>query len=77
MFTNMLPEINFLSILHLQLVEEDSWYHFDDSHVSSVNEEETRTSAAYLLFYRRVDSNSCAMSEDGPVDTDMVDSLEA
>ncbi|CAM0957127.1 unnamed protein product [Alopecurus aequalis] len=62
---------------YAKLVEEDSWYHFDDSHVSSVNEEETRTSAAYLLFYRRVDGNSCAMSEDVPVDTDMVDSLEA
>uniref|UniRef100_A0ACD5U6E7 Uncharacterized protein n=1 Tax=Avena sativa TaxID=4498 RepID=A0ACD5U6E7_AVESA len=62
---------------YAKLVEEDSWYHFDDSHVSSVNEEETRTSAAYLLFYRRVDGNSCAMSEDVPVDTDMVDSPEA
>lgn len=71
-----MPEIH-LSILHLQLIEEDSWYHFDDSHVSSVNEEETRTSAAYLLFYRRVDDNSCAMSEVVPVDTRMVDSLEA
>jgi ubiquitin carboxyl-terminal hydrolase 4/11/15 len=66
-----------MSILHLQLVEEDNWYHFDDSHVSSVNEEETRTSAAYLLFYRRLDGNSCPMSEDVLVDTDMVDSPEA
>ncbi|KAK1694163.1 hypothetical protein QYE76_010860 [Lolium multiflorum] len=62
---------------YAKLVEEDNWYHFDDSHVSSVNEEETRTSAAYLLFYRRVDGNSCPMSEDVPVDTDMVDSPEA
>ncbi|KAF6983219.1 hypothetical protein CFC21_001467 [Triticum aestivum] len=62
---------------YAKLIEEDSWYHFDDSHVSSVNEEETRTSAAYLLFYRRVDGNSCAMSDVVPVNTHMVDSLEA
>lgn len=61
---------------YAKLVEEESWYHFDDSHVSSINEEETRTSAAYLLFYRRIDGNACAMSEDVPVDTDMVDSAE-
>ncbi|VAH15520.1 unnamed protein product [Triticum turgidum subsp. durum] len=62
---------------YAKLIKEDSWYHFDDSHVSSVNEEETRTSAAYLLFYRRVDGNSCAMSDVVPVDIHMVDSLEA
>uniref|UniRef100_A0A452Y8C0 USP domain-containing protein n=1 Tax=Aegilops tauschii subsp. strangulata TaxID=200361 RepID=A0A452Y8C0_AEGTS len=62
---------------YAKLIEEDSWYHFDDSHVSTVNEEETRTSAAYLLFYRRVDGNSCAMADVVPVDTHMVDSLEA
>ncbi|VAH03731.1 unnamed protein product [Triticum turgidum subsp. durum] len=62
---------------YAKLIEEDSWYHFDDSHVSSVNEEETGTSAAYLLFYRRVDGNSCAMSDVVPVNTHMVDSLEA
>lgn len=38
----------------LQLVNDNSWYHFDDSHVSPVNEESIRTSAAYVLFYRRV-----------------------
>uniref|UniRef100_A0A0D9XHX7 Ubiquitin carboxyl-terminal hydrolase n=1 Tax=Leersia perrieri TaxID=77586 RepID=A0A0D9XHX7_9ORYZ len=61
---------------YAKLVEEDSWYHFDDSHVSSVGEEEIRTSSAYLLFYRRVGSNSCTSKND-KMDTDMVDSLDA
>jgi hypothetical protein len=38
----------------VQLIDENRWYHFDDSHVSPVNEAEIRTSAAYLLFYQRV-----------------------
>lgn len=38
----------------LQLIEEDTWYHFDDSHVSPINEADIKTSAAYVLFYRRV-----------------------
>lgn len=59
----------------MQLVEEDNWYHFDDSHVSSVNEEEIRTAAAYVLFYRRIGVSSTV--ENGvPVDIEMVDSLE-
>ncbi|KAG1362698.1 Ubiquitin carboxyl-terminal hydrolase 10 [Cocos nucifera] len=43
---------------YAKLIEEDSWYHFDDSHVSSVNEDEIKTSAAYVLFYRRVEVDS-------------------
>ncbi|KAM5559288.1 ubiquitin carboxyl-terminal hydrolase 8-like [Rosa sericea] len=31
-----------------------SWYEFDDDRVSAVNEERIKTSAAYVLFYRRV-----------------------
>nr|AAN04210.1 Putative ubiquitin carboxyl terminal hydrolase [Oryza sativa Japonica Group] len=61
---------------YAKLVEEDSWYHFDDSHVSSVGEEDIRTSSAYLLFYRRVGSSSCSVSKNVAVDTDMVDSLD-
>lgn len=37
-----------------KLLEEDSWFHFDDSHVSPVNENEIKKSAAYVLFYQRV-----------------------
>jgi len=39
---------------YAKLVNDNSWYHFDDSHVSPVNEDSIRTSAAYVLFYRRV-----------------------
>ncbi|XP_022156560.1 ubiquitin carboxyl-terminal hydrolase 9-like isoform X2 [Momordica charantia] len=39
---------------YAKLVDEKRWYHFDDSHVSPVGEEEIKTSAAYLLFYQRV-----------------------
>jgi ubiquitin carboxyl-terminal hydrolase 4/11/15 len=56
----------------LQLVEEDNWYHFDDSHVSSVKEDDIRTSAAYLLFYRRVGGSS-TVANGVPVDIEMVD----
>ncbi|CAI9105817.1 OLC1v1004831C2 [Oldenlandia corymbosa var. corymbosa] len=30
------------------------WYDFDDSHVSPINEDKIKSSAAYVLFYRRV-----------------------
>lgn len=42
--------------LFLQLIDDNKWHHFDDSHVSSVNESEIKNSAAYVLFYRRVGS---------------------
>ncbi|XP_047960151.1 ubiquitin carboxyl-terminal hydrolase 8-like isoform X3 [Salvia hispanica] len=32
----------------------DSWYEFDDSHVYPVTEEQIKTQAAYVLFYKRV-----------------------
>jgi ubiquitin C-terminal hydrolase len=60
---------------YAKLVEEDNWYHFDDSHVSSVNEDAIRTSAAYVLFYRRVGGSS-TVANGVPVDIEMVDSLE-
>ena len=44
----------FLTMLLMQLIEENKWYHFDDSHVSEVTENEIRTAAAYVLFYKRV-----------------------
>ncbi|KAH7105795.1 cysteine proteinase [Auriculariales sp. MPI-PUGE-AT-0066] len=33
--------------------EDDTWYHFDDSHVSQAAPKESISRAAYLLFYRR------------------------
>ncbi|RAL45956.1 hypothetical protein DM860_006110 [Cuscuta australis] len=32
----------------------DQWYDFDDSHVSPINVDKIKTSAAYVLFYKRV-----------------------
>ncbi|KAF2313549.1 hypothetical protein GH714_011594 [Hevea brasiliensis] len=37
-----------------KLIDDNRWYDFDDSCVSPVNESDIRTSAAYVLFYRRV-----------------------
>ncbi|XP_022869314.1 ubiquitin carboxyl-terminal hydrolase 8-like [Olea europaea var. sylvestris] len=33
----------------------NQWYDFDDSHVSLISEDKIKTSAAYVLFYRRVE----------------------
>ncbi|KZV30566.1 Ubiquitin carboxyl-terminal hydrolase [Dorcoceras hygrometricum] len=35
----------------------DRWYDFDDSHVSPISEGKIKTSAAYVLFYRRVEED--------------------
>lgn len=39
---------------YCKLIDDNRWYHFDDAHVSPVSEDEIKTSAAYVLFYRRV-----------------------
>ncbi|KAF7828086.1 ubiquitin carboxyl-terminal hydrolase 9 [Senna tora] len=39
---------------YAKLIDENRWYHFDDSHVSPVAESEIKSSAAYVLFYQRV-----------------------
>ncbi|KAL8154631.1 ubiquitin carboxyl-terminal hydrolase 9-like [Apium graveolens] len=46
-----------------KLIHDDRWYHFDDSHVSPVSEADIRTSAAYVLFYRRVKVESSGVGE--------------
>ncbi|XP_058770669.1 ubiquitin carboxyl-terminal hydrolase 9-like [Vicia villosa] len=43
---------------YAKLIDDNKWYHFDDSHVSPVSEAEIKSSAAYVLFYQRVGSNS-------------------
>ncbi|KAG2270226.1 hypothetical protein Bca52824_064781 [Brassica carinata] len=49
-----------------KLMDENKWYDFDDSRVSPVDESEIKTSAAYVLFYQRVKSESASsyMDED-------------
>ncbi|XP_062197041.1 ubiquitin carboxyl-terminal hydrolase 5-like isoform X2 [Phragmites australis] len=38
----------------IKLLAENRWYNFDDSQVSAMNEEDVKSGAAYVLFYRRV-----------------------
>lgn len=39
---------------YVKLHDDNGWYNFDDTRVSSINEEDVKTAAAYVLFYRRV-----------------------
>uniref|UniRef100_A0A1J3FN28 Ubiquitin carboxyl-terminal hydrolase n=1 Tax=Noccaea caerulescens TaxID=107243 RepID=A0A1J3FN28_NOCCA len=41
-----------------KLMDENKWYCFDDSFVATANESDIKSSAAYVLFYRRVRSES-------------------
>ena len=57
-------------LLTMQLIDEERWYHFDDSHVSPVSESEIRTSAAYVLFYRRVKADARPDAGESSLDCD-------
>jgi hypothetical protein len=46
----------------VQLLDENRWYNFDDNHISHINEEEVKTAAAYVLFYRRVKTDDASAS---------------
>ncbi|MBA0588334.1 hypothetical protein Gorai_001444 [Gossypium raimondii] len=48
---------------YAKLIDENRWYHFDDGHVSPVNESDIKTSAAYLLFYKRVNESKMEIGE--------------
>ncbi|PWA60653.1 Peptidase C19, ubiquitin carboxyl-terminal hydrolase 2 [Artemisia annua] len=45
---------------HIKLIDENRWYNFDDSHISPINEDDVKSSAAYVLFYRRVRTEDAA-----------------
>ncbi|XP_031494374.1 ubiquitin carboxyl-terminal hydrolase 9-like isoform X1 [Nymphaea colorata] len=45
---------------YVKLDEGNKWYSFDDSHVSPASTDEVRTSAAYVLFYRRLREDAVA-----------------
>ncbi|KAM5550559.1 ubiquitin carboxyl-terminal hydrolase 5 [Rosa sericea] len=47
---------------HIKLLDENRWYSFDDSHISPINEEDVKSAAAYVLFYRRVKSEDSFVS---------------
>jgi ubiquitin carboxyl-terminal hydrolase 4/11/15 len=53
---------------YAKLIDENRWYHFDDAHVSPVSEADIKTSAAYLLFYKKVKSESTASAEEASSD---------
>ncbi|XP_041998432.1 ubiquitin carboxyl-terminal hydrolase 5-like [Salvia splendens] len=42
---------------HIKLLDENRWYNFDDSHISPINEEDVKSAAAYVLFYKRVNND--------------------
>ncbi|XP_039023455.1 ubiquitin carboxyl-terminal hydrolase 5-like [Hibiscus syriacus] len=43
---------------HIKLLDENRWYNFDDSHISPINEEDVKSAAAYVPFYRRAKSDT-------------------
>ncbi|GMP90078.1 hypothetical protein CsSME_00041368 [Camellia sinensis var. sinensis] len=47
---------------HIKLLDENRWYNFDDSHISPINEEDVKSAAAYVLFYRRVKTDGASIS---------------
>ncbi|CAF2093621.1 unnamed protein product [Brassica rapa] len=56
-FISSLKRCSTLAILYLllgfKLLEENRWYNFDDSNISHVNEDDVKSGAVYVLFYRR------------------------
>ncbi|KAJ0235547.1 Peptidase C19 [Hirschfeldia incana] len=49
---------------YAKLMDENKWYVFDDSRVTAIDESKIKTKAAYVLYYRRVRSESEASSMD-------------
>lgn len=43
-------------------MDENRWYNFDDSHISPINEDDVKSTAAYVLFYKRVNSDRSSAS---------------
>ena len=54
--TTVIAPDHILFILVIDLMQHggDRWFDFDDSHVSPISVDKIKSSAAYLLFYRRV-----------------------
>ncbi|XP_073304199.1 ubiquitin carboxyl-terminal hydrolase 5-like isoform X3 [Primulina huaijiensis] len=49
---------------HIKLLDENKWYNFDDSHIAPINEEDVKSAAAYVLFYRKVNSDKCSVTNE-------------
>lgn len=56
----------FISLFNVQLLDENRWYNFDDSHISLINEEDVKSAAAYVLFYRRVKGDDSSATNGAP-----------
>ncbi|KAK2988852.1 hypothetical protein RJ640_000184 [Escallonia rubra] len=53
---------DYIIFVILQLLDENRWYNFDDSHITPINEEDVKSAAAYALFYRRVKADNATVS---------------
>ncbi|MFS7964623.1 putative ubiquitinyl hydrolase 1 [Helianthus anomalus] len=47
---------------HIKLINENKWYNFDDNHVSAISEDDVKSNAAYVLFYRRAKTDGASAS---------------
>ncbi|KAF6162918.1 hypothetical protein GIB67_021067 [Kingdonia uniflora] len=47
---------------NIKLLDENKWFNFDDSHISTMNEEDVKSAAAYVLFYRRAKSEDVSLN---------------
>ncbi|PWA50595.1 peptidase C19, ubiquitin-specific peptidase, DUSP domain-containing protein [Artemisia annua] len=47
---------------HVKLFSENKWYNFDDNHVSPIGEDDVKSNAAYVLFYRRMKTDDVSLS---------------
>ncbi|KAK1412698.1 hypothetical protein QVD17_34157 [Tagetes erecta] len=45
---------------YVKHINENKWYNFDDNHVSAINEDDVKSNAAYVLFYRRVKTDGAS-----------------
>ncbi|GBG76736.1 hypothetical protein CBR_g22954 [Chara braunii] len=60
---------------YAKLVNDDLWYNFDDSYVSPMREEDVKSPAAYMLFYKRVGKDDASDAEGDDVDVDIDDAV--
>ncbi|MQL85326.1 hypothetical protein Taro_017852, partial [Colocasia esculenta] len=61
---------------HIKLPEENRWYNFDDSHISPINEEDVKSAAAYVLFYRRIKGEGASVGNGAKSSVDHNDTLQ-
>ncbi|KAK8969369.1 Ubiquitin carboxyl-terminal hydrolase 8 [Platanthera guangdongensis] len=55
-----------MAMVILQHEAEDKWYDFDDRHVSHVSQDSIKSSAAYVLFYKKVHATTLSGTQSMP-----------